>query len=136
MAALAILAIALVSLYDAHARGLRAAGAAGAYAEARLIAQALLADAQAPRGRAPVASKGRQGRFWWSVDTAPEGASWAIITPKPKADSAQGARSNSSSSSETAPAATWQMYRIHVTVGWDRNRSVELETLKLGAVRG
>jgi prepilin-type N-terminal cleavage/methylation domain-containing protein len=110
LTALTILAIALVSLFDAQARGLRAAGAADSYAEARILAQALLADTVSGWNGALIPRKGSEGRFGWSIDVAPERAAWAEIE------------------SET----NWRPYHVRVTVAWDRNRSVTLDTLKLG----
>jgi general secretion pathway protein I len=110
LTALLILAIALVSLFDAQMRGLRAAGAADTYAEARLLAQALLADAAGGWKGPLVSRQGREGRFDWSIAVAPERAAWAEV--KSKAD--------------------WRLYHVRVTVAWDPNRSIELDTLKLG----
>jgi prepilin-type N-terminal cleavage/methylation domain-containing protein len=110
LTALTILAIALVALFDAHMRGLRAAGTADAYAEARLFGQALLTDTVSGWG-APLASRsGHEGRFNWAIAVAPSNAPWADFTSKSK----------------------WRLYDVRVTVAWDKDRSVVLDTLKLG----
>lgn len=109
LTALTILAIAFVSLFDAQARGLRAAGAADSYAEARILAQALLADTVSGWNGALIPRKGSNGRFDWSIDVVPERAAWAEIKSETK----------------------WRPFHIRVTVAWDR-RSVTLDTLKLG----
>jgi hypothetical protein len=105
-----ILAIALVSLFDAHMRGLRAAGAADAYAEARILGEALLTDAASGWKSPIVPRSGREGRFEWSIAVAPVGAPWAELKSK----------------------GNWRLNHIRVTVAWDTNRSIALDTLKLG----
>jgi general secretion pathway protein I len=112
LTALAILAIALVSLFQAQSNGLRAAAAAADYAEARLLGQALLADAVHGWGGPPRSRRGSEGRFNWSIDMAPELAPWAAL----KSDS-------------------WRLYRVRATVAWGPGRRVELLTLKLGQLR-
>jgi prepilin-type N-terminal cleavage/methylation domain-containing protein len=110
LTALTILAIALVSLFDSQARGLRAAGAADSYAEARILAQALLADTVSGWSGTPIPRNGSDGRFGWSIDVTPEHAAWAEIKSK----------------------TNWRPYHIRVTVAWDKDRSVTLDTVKLG----
>jgi general secretion pathway protein I len=110
LTALTILAIALVSLFDAHMRGLRAAGAAHSYAAARLLGQALLADAVSGWKTALVSRQGREGRYDWSIAVAPEASGWADAKSK----------------------AGWRLYHVRVTVAWDQDRSIVLDTLKLG----
>ncbi len=114
LTALTILAIALVSLFDAHMRGLRAAGAANSYAEARLLGEALLADTAGGWKSALLSRQGSEGRFNWSIAVAPERAAWAEIKSK----------------------GNWRLYHVRVTVAWDRNRSIVLDTLKLGRAHG
>lgn len=113
LTALAILAIAMVSLFDAHMRGLKAASTADAYAEARLFAQALLTDTVSGWKGALVSRRGREGRYDWSIEVAPAKEAWAEITSK----------------------ANWRLNHVRVTVAWDKNRSVVLDTLKLGRGR-
>jgi prepilin-type N-terminal cleavage/methylation domain-containing protein len=110
LTALTILAIALVSLFEAHARGLHNAGIATDYAEARILAQGLLADTVSGRGGSVISGKGRIGRFDWSIDVAPERAPW----------------------SEIKSEKSWRLDRVRVTVAWDKDRRIELDTLKLG----
>jgi hypothetical protein len=106
-----ILAIALVSLFDAHTRGLRAADAADAYAEARILGEALLADVVTGWSSPLVPRSGRQGRYNWSIDVAPAGAAWAEFKSE-----------------------SWRLHHVRVTIAWDRDRSIALDTLKLGRV--
>lgn len=114
LAAMTILAMALVALFDAQARGVRAAGAADNYVRARLLAQALLADTVTGWSAAGLApSTGRDGAFAWSIDVAPAEAGWAT-NPTEK--------------------NSWRLNRVRVTVAWDRERRVVLDTLKLGRV--
>jgi hypothetical protein len=105
-----ILAVALVSLFDAHIKGLRAAGAASDYIEARTLGEGLLADAQSGWQSRVGRSSGRKGRFDWSIDVAPVNSTWAQIKSQGK----------------------WHLNHVRVTVAWDGGRSIELDTLKLG----
>jgi prepilin-type N-terminal cleavage/methylation domain-containing protein len=107
LTALAILAIALVGLFDAHQRGLRAAAAAENYAQARVLAQSLLADAAGNRVGILRSRQGTEGRFSWSIDVTPMHASFA----------------------ETK--GHWGMRNVHVAVAWGQNSRVELDTLRL-----
>ncbi len=104
-----ILAIAMVSLFDAHTRGLRAAGATDSYAEARILGEALLTDAASGWKSSPASRSGSEGRFNWSIAVAPVGAPWAQIKSK----------------------ANWRLNHVRVTVAWDQERSIVLDTLKL-----
>jgi prepilin-type N-terminal cleavage/methylation domain-containing protein len=110
LTALTILAIALVSLFDAQMRGLRAAGAADSYAQARLFAQALLADTVSGWKGPLVSRRGHEGNYDWAIEVAPAGDAWADITSK----------------------ARWKLNHVRVIVAWDKDRSVVLDTLKLG----
>lgn len=110
LTALTILAIAFVSLFEANASGLRNTRIAADYAEARILAQALLADTVSGRGRSVVSGRGRIGRFGWSIDVAPERAPWSKIKSE----------------------KSWRLHRVRVTVAWDKDRRIELDTLKLG----
>lgn len=109
MTALTILAIAFVSLYEAHTGAMRAASTATDAGRARIIAQSLLAETTSGWNIKPGSRSGTDGRFNWTVDIAREDAPWASI----KSD-------------------LWRLNRIRVAVTWDRVRRVELETLRLG----
>jgi hypothetical protein len=105
-----ILAIALVSLFEAHATGLRAAGTASDSARARLLAEALLAETASGRPGVSLSRQGTEGHFRWSIDVEPENAPWAAV----------------------ASSKNWRMQRIRVAVTWDKHRRIELDTLRLG----
>jgi general secretion pathway protein I len=108
LTALTILAISLVSLFEAQGTGLRAAGSAADYAKARILAQSLLAETTATWRGGSVTRNGIDGSFGWSVDVAPE--PWA-----------------------TKSKSAWRLHRFNVTVAWANDRRIELATLKLGA---
>jgi prepilin-type N-terminal cleavage/methylation domain-containing protein len=112
VAALAILSIALVSLFDAQSKGLRLVGATSAHAKARILANSILAETASQRGPGLRSSSGRYDSYAWYVDVAPAGSEWAQL------------RSD----------ANWRMFHIRVTVAWARDRQVQLETLKLGRI--
>jgi general secretion pathway protein I len=114
LTALTILSIALVSLFEAHAQGLKTAGSATDYAKARIFAQGLLADATSGWSSELVSKQGSDGRFAWSIDVDQEGAPWA----------------------EVKTEGSWRLHRIRVTVSWDKGRQIELESLKLGRSNG
>ena len=113
LTAMTILAIALVSLFEAHANSVRAAGVAADSTRARMMAEALLADAASGPDVRPASRKGHDGRFAWSVDIDPERAPWARVK-----------------------SALWRLNHIRVAVTWDKSRRIELETLKLGRSDG
>jgi prepilin-type N-terminal cleavage/methylation domain-containing protein len=110
LTALTILAIAMVSLFDAHVRGLSAARTVDAYADARLFAQALLTGTVSGWKGRLASRRGREGRYDWSIEVTPAKGSWASFTSKGR----------------------WRLNHVRVTVAWDKNRSVVLDTLKLG----
>ncbi len=110
LTAMTILAIAMVSLFDAHMRGL-----ARGRRSRRLCGGAHPRRGLADRCRQrldeqPASRSGREGRFNWSIAVAPVGAPWAQIKSK----------------------ASWRLRHIRVTVAWDKDRSIVLDTLKLG----
>lgn len=109
MTALTILAIAFVSLFEAHAAAMRTANAATDGTRARIIAQSLLAEATSGWNIYPGSRKGSDGRFNWSIDIAREEAPWGRF------------KSNQ-----------WRINRIRVAVTWDRARRLQLDTLKFG----
>jgi general secretion pathway protein I len=111
LTALTILGIALVSLFEAQATGLRGVTAASDSAGARILAQSLLADTLTGWNAAPVSRRGSDGEFNWAIDVAPERAAWSESASK-----------------------NWRLFRVRVTVAWDRNRRIELDALKLGRV--
>jgi prepilin-type N-terminal cleavage/methylation domain-containing protein len=113
LTALAILAIALVGLFDAHALGLRGATAADHHAEARMLAQSLLADAVGANHERVVPRRGAAGRFGWAIEAQPVKEDWGQL----KSD------------------AGWQLNHVRVSVTWDANRRVQLDTFKLGHTR-
>ncbi|WP_170937089.1 MULTISPECIES: prepilin-type N-terminal cleavage/methylation domain-containing protein [Rhodomicrobium] len=110
LTALAILAIAMVSLFQAQSTGLRTAGAADAYGRARILAHSLLANALGgPAATGPLPAEGRDGAFRWSVTVSPAREPWASLRSKQQ----------------------WQMHHISVRVAWSGGRLVELHGLKL-----
>ena len=113
LTALAILAIALVGLFDAHALGLRGATAADHHAEARMLAQSVLADATGANHETVVPRRGVAGRFGWTIEVQPVKEGWAQFKSK----------------------ARWQLNHVRVSVTWDADRRVQLDTFKLGHTR-
>lgn len=113
LTALAILAIALVGLFDAHALGLRGATAADHHAEARMLAQSLLADAVGANHESVVPRRGTAGRFGWAIEVQPVKEGWGQFKSE----------------------AGWRLNHVRVSVTWDANRRVELDTFKLGRAR-
>jgi len=110
LTALAILSIALVGLFDAHALGLRGATAADHHAEARMLAQSLMADAAGGNHERVVPRRGTEGRFAWTIEVQPVKADWGQLKSE----------------------AGWELNHVRVSVTWDANRSVQLDTFKLG----
>ena len=112
VAALTILAIALVSLFDAKSKGLRLVGATSAHAKARILASSILAETTGQWHQGLRSSSGRYEAYTWYVEVAPVGSEWAQLKSE----------------------ANWRMFHIRVTVAWPRHRQLHLETLKLGRV--
>ena len=108
LTALTILAIALVSLFEAQSTGLMAAGAADQYGKARILAHSRLALAMSGEA-APRPDSGREGMFGWSVEVSQPKEGWAEISSE----------------------QNWRLYQVDVTVSWDRGRRIELQSLKL-----
>lgn len=110
LTALTILAIALVSLFEAQATGLRTAGSAAEYAKARILAQSLLAETTAGWRGGALSRRGNDDGFDWTVDIAraPSG-------PPANADT------------------KWRLHQVRVAVDWGRDRHLQLDTLKLGS---
>lgn len=111
LTALTILAIALVSLFEAQGTGLRTAGNAADYAKARILGQSLLAETAATWRGGLLRQGGKEGAYDWSIDVS----------------RAPGAPSKSQTK--------WGLHQIRVTIAWGAARSIELDTLKLGLVR-
>ena len=107
---LTIFAVALTALFGAYSSSTRAALASERYARAQILAQSLLARATATRDPRAARAKGSTLGFRWRV------------TARTTADQQL---------PEAARARAWQLYRIKVSVGWDRNRTFELATLRL-----
>jgi general secretion pathway protein I len=110
--ALAILAIALTGLFQAHSSGLRAATAADDYAKARILAHSILASALAGPGILPAPAVGQEGALRWSISTAEAREGWAAIT-----------------------SDKWRLHHIRVAVEWPRSRKIELRGLKLARLQ-
>lgn len=114
LTALTVLSIVLVTLFQAHASGLRTTGAAADYAKARILGQGLLADATGAWNGSLVSKRGSDGKFAWTIEVGPERAPWADVKA----------------------GRNWRLHRIRVTVSWEGGRRLELETLKLGTANG
>lgn len=106
---LTILAVALTALFGAYADGTKAALTSNRYAGAQVMAQSLLAHATANRDRPAPRSSGTSAGYRWRVVARP-------------VEQVVGATPNDT---------RWSLYRIRVTVAWDRNREFELSTLHL-----
>jgi general secretion pathway protein I len=113
LTAITILAIVLVALFEAQAQGLRTASAADDYAQARILAQGLLAETMSGGNGALASKTGKAGRFSWSVEVAQAREPWA-----------------------TLKSGSWRLNRIRVSVTSDKGRQLELNSLKLGRTDG
>lgn len=111
LVALTILAIAITSLFEAHSTAVRATGTTEDTAQARLIAEARMAETLGGWAGGSQARGGNEGRFAWRVAIAPETAAWSRLSSD----------------------ANWRLYRVNVTVHWDKTHRVELNSLRLGA---
>lgn len=114
LTAMLVLSIGLVSLFEAHSRALRTAGAAADYARARIFAQGLLADTVSGWKGKLISKSGNDDGFAWSIDVAPEGAAWANVTTQDN----------------------WKLRRVRVIVNWASGHQFELNSLKLGRTNG
>ena len=112
LAALTILAVALVGLFQAHSAGLRAATAADDTAQARILAHSVLASAMAGPGILPRPATGQEGAFRWSLSVTEAREGWAEITSR-----------------------KWRLHHIRVAVEWSRGRRIELRGLKLARLQ-
>jgi general secretion pathway protein I len=109
-----VLSIALVSLFVAHSRALRTSRIATNYAQARILGESLLAKAVSGWNGKLRSEKGVSNGFAWSVEIAPETASWAKIETK----------------------NNWRLRHVRVRVGLGDGREIKLDTLKLGRSNG
>jgi len=114
LTAMLVMSIGLVSLFEAHSRALRTAGAAADYARARIFAQGLLADTVGSWNGRTFSKSGNDDGFAWTIDVAPESAPWANV----------------------AMRDNWKLRRIRVIVSWAGGRQFELNSLKLGRTNG
>jgi general secretion pathway protein I len=114
LTAMLVLSIGLVALFEAHSRALKTAGIAADYLRARILAQGLLTDA-VDGWRSKIKSKqGMDNGFAWTIDVAPETASWAHVQTRDN----------------------WKLQRVRVIVSWAGGRQLELDSLKLGRTNG
>lgn len=110
LTALTILAIALVSLFETYAFGLRASVHAERTAGARILAQSLLTETLTGIENAQALHEGQTGSYRWRVTIEPaEEGSHRAGPGKP----------------------SWRLHRVTVSVGWEGGRNVQLATLKL-----
>ena len=109
LAALTIVAIAFVGLFQANSLGLKTIGVASDAVHARLIAEALLIEASSGWTTRIISKEGQDGRFSWAVRVEDENAPWAVLQSK----------------------KGWKLSRVFVRVGWDKSRNIELKTLRL-----
>ncbi len=112
LAALTILAIAIVSLFEAQATGLRATSQVSAHSKARILAQSLLAETTNNWDGGMRSSSGRYDTFAWVVEVVPAAYDWAEIKSE----------------------HGWRLFQIRVAVDWDKGRRVQLESMKVGRV--
>jgi hypothetical protein len=110
LTALTILAISMVSLFDFYASGLRVAHSTVAHGRALILGQALLSDTVGGWKERVGTRRGRHGKYGWVVSVSKHHDTW------PKVGSEK----------------QWGLYQVRATVAWDKNRSVQLQTLKLG----
>jgi len=109
LTALAILALALSSLFGTFSNNLRAVRTSEHYSATLALAQALLVKEAARAELRPQAASGRLGGARWSLRISPADA---LAPPFAKAD-------------------PWRLYRVAVDVTGPAGRRVHLQTLKL-----
>lgn len=114
LTAMLVMSIGLVSLFEAHSHALRTAEAAANYARARIFAQGLLADTVGGWSGKLISKAGTDDGFSWSINVAPEDASWGKVETKDN----------------------WRLRRVRVIVSWAGGRQIELDSLKLGRTNG
>jgi len=108
LTALAILAIALTALFQSYSSGLGAVRIIDNYTSAGILAESIMAKAMASPGE-PRPGHGRTGKFTWRITTQPTG---------------KAPQSN-------AKVKPFRLYTIAVQVSWSRNRTIELNTVRL-----
>jgi len=113
LAGLTIFAVAMTALFGAYASGVSVARVSEQYWHAQVLAQSVLAEAAAQPQTAVVALRGQDNGYRWQVTSRPAAAPHATALR----------------------ASGLQLYHIRAVVAWDPNRTVTLETLKLGRVK-
>ena len=78
-----------------------------------MLAQSLLADAVGANHERVVPRRGEAGRFGWAIEVQPVKEGWGQF----KSD------------------AGWHLNHVRVSVTWDANRRVQIDTFKLGRAR-
>lgn len=106
--ALVILALAFATLFEAYGNGIRAISAGNRHAEARLLAQSLLATVSEPAK--PETRTGTSGDLSWRL----------VVKP---------ASGDLASTEEAAPNP---LYEVLATVAWTPGRRISLRSLRLG----
>lgn len=114
LVAMMVLSIGLASLYDAHTRALKTAGASAEYAKARILAQGLLAEAVSGWPKQLTSKYGQDSGFHWAVQFQPATGPWASVQTRDG----------------------WKLQQVSVTVAWPGGRKLELNSLKLGRSNG
>ena len=111
MIAIVILALALTTIMQTFGSGLRGIQINDDHLKARLLAQSVLAEQTGGRTLTPNVTRGQYDKFAWRV----------LVEP---AQPAPG----------VAPSvqSVWRLFHIVVSVSWPRQRSLQLETLRLG----
>lgn len=107
--ALVILAMALTTLFEAYGSGIRAISAGNRHAEARLLAQSLLAQVSDPAK--PQDKRGNERGLSWNLTVKPATGELAGNSPKAK----------------------WRLLEAVATVSWAPGRKIVLRTLRVGA---
>ncbi len=114
LVAMMVLSIGLASLYEAHTRALKAAGTSADYANARILAQGLLAEAVSGWPKELTSKAGQENGFYWTVKFQPATGPWASVQAR----------------------KGWKLQQVSVTVAWPGGRQLELNSLKLGRSNG
>lgn len=114
IAALTVLSVALVALFQGQNAGLRSARSATDYNKARLIAESLLAEATSGWRNKLKNESGRTETYDWSISVTPANEGWSAIDAK----------------------TGWRLARVAVRISWDAKRSYQIDTLKLIKVKG
>ncbi|MBU2532612.1 MAG: prepilin-type N-terminal cleavage/methylation domain-containing protein [Alphaproteobacteria bacterium] len=106
--ALVILALALATLFQAYGDGLGAISAASRHADARLLAESLLAEVAEPA--TPRSSNGRHRGLTWQLTVKPATGDLAA----------------------SVAGGPLRLYEVAATVRWAPNRQIILRSLRLG----